>query len=250
MVAEYADELRDGMRQAPQTNEVGRGAALVGGLCHLAGGLPVRLVEIGASAGLNMRADAFCIEHVGSADVTGPPDSSVRLAAAWQGNLPQQPVPEVVDRSGVDLSPVDPLTTDGRLLLTSYVWADQIARFERLRAAFVLAERVPATVRQGAAADAVEALTLHEGTTTVLWHSVTWQYLDDDEQRRVAAGLDALGATATPTRRFARVTLEPEKSLSERASSAVRLRQWPAPSGAGDETLGHASAHGLPVTWV
>ena len=40
---------------SPQTNEVGRSAVLVGGFHHVArrGGLPLRLLEIGASAGLN-----------------------------------------------------------------------------------------------------------------------------------------------------------------------------------------------------
>ncbi len=243
---EHAQDLLDGMHQAPQTNEVGRGAALVGGLCKLVGGLPVRLFEIGASAGLNLRADAFRIEHVSSDDATGPPESPVRLAAAWQGVVPTQAVPRVVDRAGVDVAPVDPLTTDGRLLLTSYVWADQIVRLERLRAAFVLAERIPVRVTRGGAADAVEMLTLRAGVVTVIWHSVVWQYLDDEEQRRVAAAVDALAVTASSDARLAWLSLEPDRSQSERLRFAVRLRQWP---GRTDEVLGHAPAHGVPVTW-
>ncbi|MEV4259785.1 DUF2332 family protein, partial [Spirillospora sp. NPDC049652] len=60
LLADRPDEVRAGMSGAPQTNEVGRAAPLVGGLLAIlaaAGERPVRLLEAGASAGLNLRAD-------------------------------------------------------------------------------------------------------------------------------------------------------------------------------------------------
>lgn len=137
VLGEHRDELRKALRQAPQTNEVGRAAVLIGGLLHVVAEtrLPVHLVEIGASAGLNLWADRFRVE-VGDRRGVGPPDSPVVLANAWRGELPPLDVALVmVGRSGCDLAPADPTTPEGRLTLTSYVWPDQSERLERLRGA-------------------------------------------------------------------------------------------------------------------
>ena len=58
---------RGALDQPPQTNEVGRSAALLGGLLVLVDRfqLPVRLFEIGCSAGLNLRADHYRYRHPG-----------------------------------------------------------------------------------------------------------------------------------------------------------------------------------------
>ena len=55
-------------RRPPQTNEVGRSASLAGGLAVVAQrtGLPLRLLEIGTSAGLNLRLDRYWYEQDGS----------------------------------------------------------------------------------------------------------------------------------------------------------------------------------------
>ena len=75
--AEHAEYLRSALDQPPQTNEVGRSAALIGGLLALSDrfGLPVRLFEIGCSAGLNLRADHYRFRYPGGG--WGPADSPV-----------------------------------------------------------------------------------------------------------------------------------------------------------------------------
>ena len=67
VLAGQADALRPWLDRAPQTNEVGRGAALVGAMSHLVAleDLPIRLIEVGASAGLNLRADRFHVTGAG-----------------------------------------------------------------------------------------------------------------------------------------------------------------------------------------
>src|SRR5262245_31915648 len=109
------DVVRPLLDQAPQTNEVGRSAALLGGVLRSLAGraVPVRLFEIGASGGLNLFADRF--RYVGDAGLAwGDPESPVRLEGAWQGApLPLGDV-TVVERGGCDVSPVDVTTDDGR----------------------------------------------------------------------------------------------------------------------------------------
>jgi hypothetical protein len=251
VLVEHRDELRAGLGQAPQTNEVGRSAALVGGLLHVAASAsdrrPLRLVEIGASAGLNLRADRYRIE-LPDGRSTGPSSSPVVLGNPWRGVVPPLTAElDVVERLGCDVAPLDPTTTEGRLRLTSYVWADQLHRLERLRGALAVAAEVPATLEAAGAADFLERLPLREGTTTVLWHSLMWQYLGADEQARVQAAIDLLGVQASATAGFAHLAMEPRRRTpGAEHELLVTLRTWP---GGDSRVLGTSTGHGIPTTW-
>ncbi len=239
----HAEEIRVWLGHPPQTNEVGRGAALAGALRYLVAeaGCPVRLVEIGASAGLNLRADHFWITGAGVRH--GDASSPVRMPGCWLGQPPPAGRAEVIARTGGDLAPVDPVSQDGRLRLTAYVWADQVARFERLRGALELAARIPADLRAESASATIARTRLEPGTWTVLWHSIMHQYLDSGQAREVADGVAALGAAATGSARFAHVTLE---LVRDTADTPVELTTWP---GGRRRRLGTAPPHGIPVTW-
>ena len=249
LLADQRDELRASLGQAPQTNEVGRSAALIGGLLHLAARdpRPLRLVEIGASAGLNLRADRFRIE-LSDGHSVGPASSAVLLRDPWAG--PEPPLRDplvVVERLGCDVAPVDPTTAEGRLRLTSYVWPDQPERLARLRGALLVAAEVPAIVEPSGAADFLDRLSLRAGTTTVVWHSVMWQYLDPSEQARAEARLAALGSQASEAAGFARLALEPRRRTPGAAHEfLVTLQAWP---GGEELVLGAAAPHGVPTTW-
>ena len=249
VLAEFADELRAALVQPPQTNEVGRSAALIGGLLHLTADddRPLRLVEIGASAGLNLRADLFRVELTGGRSV-GPATSPVVLRDPWRGPPPPwRDRLEVVERLGCDVAPLDPTTTEGRLHLRSYVWPDQPERLYRLRGALELAAEVPATVEAARAADFLDRLALRDGTTTVVWHSVMWQYLDPAEQTRADERLTELGSQASDRAGFAHLALEPRRRTPSAAHEILVLRRaWP---GGTEQVLGRADPHGLPTTW-
>ena len=130
--SEQAERLRELVEQPVQTNEVGRCAALLPGFLEVARetGLPLRLLEVGASAGLILRWDAYRYEAEGFA--WGSADSPLRIGFELErGELPEATPVEVAERRGCDASPIDLSGEEGRLTLLSYIWPDQVARLER-----------------------------------------------------------------------------------------------------------------------
>ncbi len=244
LLSHHPDAAREWLDRAPQTNEVGRSAPLYGGLLHLPWELPVRLFEIGSSGGLNLRADHFA--YVTATGVLGDSESGVLLDPAW-GDGPGPRRLRIVERVGSDIAPVDLASEEGRLRVTAYVWPDQTARHRRLAAAIAVAVRVPAEIRRQGAVGFVRSLDLREGATTVLWHSVMFQYLSAADQRAVRDRVQELGAQATATSPFAHLVFEPaRRSPGADHEFLVRLETWP---GGESRFLGNAPPHGLPVAW-
>jgi hypothetical protein len=247
--SDHAEHLRSALDQPPQTNEVGRAAALIGGLLALSDrfDLPVRLFEIGCSAGLNLRADHYRYRYPGGD--WGPTDSPVTIDDAWRGELPATAAGlNIVERHGYDIAPLDATGTDGELTLLSYVWPDQQARLDRLRGAISVARQVPAALHRRNATEAVAGLELAGGTLTVLWHSIMWQYLSLPEQSTIEASIEQIGARAQAESPFAHLTLEPHRRTPEaEVEFVVRARCWP---GGDDRLLAACSPHGPPVVWL
>jgi hypothetical protein len=247
IAANQTDSLRAALGQPPQTNEVGRSAVLIGGLLRINRefDLPVRLFEIGSSAGLNLRADHYHYRYAGGQ--WGPVDSPVTIDNAWHGELPPEGAVRIVERHGYDIAPIDITGTDGEMTVLSYVWPDQKARLDRLRGAIAVARNVPARLARQTAADAVAGLTLADGALTVLWHSITWQYLSADERAAIRDGVDALAAQADARSPFAHLTLEPARDgPGASIKFLVRARSWPD----GElQILGECHPHGIPVDW-
>jgi hypothetical protein len=232
------DELRLLVERPVQTNEPARCAALLGGFLEVARqtGLPLRLLEVGASAGLNLRFDRYRYE-LGDRR-WGPPGSRVTIRARLSGEPPLRTPVRVASRAGCDRRPLDPLTDEGRLTLASYVWPDQVERHERLRAALAVAHEVEASVERAGAADWIEARLTEPaaGVATVVFHSIVMQYLPDAERKRFERALDAAAGAVAWLR------MEPAHDLTE-----VRLTLWPR----GEERLvARAGYHGDPVEWL
>ena len=234
--SDHTEQLRAALDQPPQTNEVGRAAALIGGLLLHAHrfAAPIRLFEIGCSAGLNLRADHYRYRH--SNGQWGPTDSPVTIDDAWRGQVPPGAALRIVERQGYDIAPLDATSRDGELTLLSYVWPDQPARLDRLRGAISIARRVPAPLQRCNAVDAVAGINVAAGALTVLWHSIMWQYLSADDQAAVLAGIDALGAQARADSPFVHLMLEPQRRTPDApvelrfvpaAGRMVTTRSWP-----------------------
>lgn len=254
LYAERPDDLRAGLEQPPQTNEVGRAGALMGGLLRVVAdvGLPVVLREVGASAGLNLRADHFWYSD-GSGRTWGPAGSPVRLPGAWAGvPLPLHAPLQVVSRAGCDLHPVDATTTEGRLLLSSYLWPGQRERWDRLRGAMDLAARVPVELDRADAVTWLRTLAPTTGAVTVVWHSVMRQYLGAAGRQELGAELARLLSRASRHAPVAVLSMEPERrSATSEHEMLVSLEL----AGGADRvvprrrTIATTRAHGVPTTW-
>jgi hypothetical protein len=177
---EHRAMLAQFLTSPPQTNEVNRSVVLSAGFRIIAkrAGLPLRCLEIGASAGLNMNWDRFFYD-LGESGLWGDPSSPVRLSADWTGGPPPYDVEaEVIERRACDQNPVDVSQDEAALRLKAYVWPDQLTRMARLEGAIAVARRHPPEIERADAAEWTRAH-LHPvpGVVTVLYHSVVWSYL-------------------------------------------------------------------------
>jgi hypothetical protein len=237
------DDLRKLLDLPVQTNEVGRCAALLFGFGAIAAetGLPLRLLEVGASAGLNLRWDRFRYRAHGFS--WGPEDSPVKIDFALEGEQPRD-LPaaiEIASRRGCDASPIDPTTPEGRLTLLTYIWPDQVERIVRMRGALTIAAREPVALdREPAAAWALRMLAeAAPGQVTVLYHSIVSQYLGEEERASLFGTIRAAGERASSEAPFAWLRMEP---ADDRAN--LDLTVWP---GGEERRLAMVGYHGSPV---
>jgi hypothetical protein len=246
LVRAQREALLPGLASFPQTNEVRRCSGLLGGFLQIAREtrLPLRLREMGASAGLNLSWDRY--HYTLAPHGWGDPGSPVRIEAEWRGPpaaFEQQPAIE--SRAGCDLAPVridDPAKVRW---LEAYVWADQPERLAQLRAAIALAREDPPRVARESAAVWLER-ELREpvpGVATVVFHSAVWGFLPAEEQARVRELLHAAGSRASAEAPFAWLSHEDETGHGR---VTVRLRLWP---GGKSRALCEGHPHGRLVRW-
>jgi len=235
-------ELRDSLERPVQTNEVGRCAGLLFGFLAVAEttGLPLRLLEVGASAGLNLRWDRFAYAADGFA--WGAADSPLRLEFELEGEAPTLPAAvEVAERRGCDANPIDATTPEGRLTLRSFVWPDQPERIARVEAALEVASREPVALDRETASTWARRMLAEPapGRATVVYHSIVSQYLSDAERAALFDGIREAGERATAEAPLAWLRMEP---ADDRAN--LELTAWP---GGEDRLLARVGYHGSPV---
>jgi hypothetical protein len=227
---DHLAEMRRLVSRGCQTNEVGRSAALLGGFLDVAHrtALPLRILEIGASAGLNLRWDRYRYES--ALGEWGDPNSPVRFDHAFDLPPPLNRTAEVVERQGCDLDPVDPTSDEGALTLRSFIWADQLSRLSLLDGAIKIAAEVPVEVERMDAAAFLERelATPRSGMATVVFHSVFMQYVSGDQRTRIRRAIDDSSVY------YLRLEAGTE-------GFEVRL---------GDELLATSSPHGTHVRWL
>jgi len=228
-----------------QTNEVGRCGPLLGGFLLIAHrtGLPLRLLEIGASAGLNLNWNHYYYTWPGCE--WGDSSSGVLLQDVFTGDR----VPPVCDvtvatRAGCDPAPVYANSEEGRLTLRSFIWADQVERMHSLDQAIKVMRQHPVYVDRARALDWLDQRLIGAlpQSATVLFHSIVWQYMDRAERKELLELIEAAGSRATRSSPFAWLRMEPGKEGAE-----VKLRINP---GFEDHIIATAGYHRPQTTWL
>jgi hypothetical protein len=229
-IQQNLDRLSQYIAVAVQMNDIERSAGLLGGFGLIAEKtkLPLRLLEIGASAGLNLRWDHYHYQWRGGS--WGAPNSLVRFKNIFAGNSPTLPSTiAVVERIGCDLNPIDVEDPAGRLTLLSYVFPDETDRIRDLRAAIDIARKVPCDVQKANAADWLASRLERPAVTvgTVVFHSIMWQYMSAFEQQRVARIIEEAGSRASADAPLAWLRMEPGHDRPLTQGYEVTLRIYP-----------------------
>lgn len=239
--------LMDWIDSPPQTNEVSRAAALWPGFMAIASKVqrPLALLEIGASAGLNLQADRFSYDLGGHR--FGAAESAVSLKPEWKGKPPSVASIHIETKAACDLAPLNPARDADALRLTAYVWPDQTERLSRLRAAIALARANPVVVEKN---DALVFLENHlssrnQDLCTIIYSTVAWQYLPKSAQAEGAAIIARHGAQAG-SGEIAWLRMEND-GIGPGASIDLTLN----PGRANEQAvqLGRAHFHGAWVDW-
>jgi hypothetical protein len=241
---EHAREIREILStRRVQTNEVRRCALLLPafGLAAQRAGRPLALVEVGASAGLNLLFDRYAYDY-GDGEMRGESGSAVRLRCEIRGDRPPplpDELPEVACRLGIDLNPLD--VRDGETVrwLEALVWPEEFAcRAPLLRRAISTARSSPPALLAGDALDLLPEVlaNLPEGATPCVFHSFTLNQFPIDAREEFSAIL----ASHASRRNLYRVSVEwlgggdaPVLSLSRYAQAGIE-----------EQTLARCDDHG------
>jgi len=242
---QHDQDILQFIESPPQTNEVARSAALALGFITIAKrtSLPLALLEIGASAGLNLHWDSFHYDLGGQ--LIGNADSRPKLTPDWHG--PPPPVADVIvkERRGCDLSPIDLRSQSETLRLRAYVWPDQADRRNRLDQALKTTQMSAVAIDEAKATDWTKKQLAHrrDGVATVVFHSIVWQYIPGDDRVELEAIILAAGQRAGRKAPFAWLRMEPKSPKA----AALDLTLWP---GGKTERLAEVDYHGRWIHWL
>ena len=232
-LSENLGRVRVFMQSPPQTNETRRSIALLPGFLSLADrfDMPMDLLELGASAGLNQYWDKFEYE---TDDWSRAGDSHVSISTEWDGPAPTHldAQPLVRSRAACDLSPLDVSDPEQADRLKAYTWPDQAERLARLDAAIDLAIDHDTQIDE---ADAETWLTEKlarraPSGLTVIYHSIFLIYPPKEQIARIMALIENAGAEATDKAPLAWLCYESEALFGgDRGTPNMytRLQTWP-----------------------
>ena len=248
----HRDEIAALLRaRLVQTAQVRRCTALLPAfaLVHArAGSLPLALIEVGASAGLNLLIDRYAYRYDDGARtvVVGNPAARLTLSCELRGAWPPLPVvpPPIAFRIGLDLRPIDPRDLEATRWLRALIWPDEAGRARDLEAALAIAANDPPPLIAGDALATLPAALAcaPRDAALLIYHSHTLNQFAPAAREQ----LDTLLQEASQARPLWRVAMEfagpfdPEPSLTLFTYEDGEHH---------DEPLGTCEAHGAWLAW-
>jgi hypothetical protein len=240
--AEHRETLADIVRtRLVQTNVPARGVSVRLAMHHVAQRVdgPVTFVEVGASAGIQLRFDRWVVETGGRR--FGPHDASLVLQSEWRAASPPPDLdrlPPIRERLGIDLHPVDATDPDERLWLKALVWPEHRDRLAELDAALDVVAADPPEIVAGDAIDLLprlDAERLPADLPLVVFHAMVAVHVPAQAQQAFRAAIQGLAAR----RRLFHVSLEmpPRDDFN---GHLLRLEDSEGP----DQDLAAAQGHG------
>jgi hypothetical protein len=231
-----------------QTNEVRRCGCLLPAFTQVAQhaeGRPLALVEIGASAGLNLLWDRYGYDYGtgrGIGDVCSPVQIACRLHGDQRPMLPDT-LPPVGMSVGLDLNPIDVCDADAALWLRALIWPDEAGRAELLQQASQVAQQDPPRLLAGDALDLLPEVlgTIPADQTLCVFHTHTMNQFPPEARSR----LSALLAEHAAGQDLYRISIE----WFGRGYPCLELASWEGGMRA-ERLLAHCDAHGEWLEWL
>jgi len=249
----HGEELRVRVEtHGVQTNEVQRCTMLLPTFLAASteSELPLELIELGPSAGLNLLVDRYRYRYENG--TCGPADALLELTTKEKpgGSVPRSLLSQelvVRRRRGIDLAPIDATTADGYLLLRSFVWPGLDERVARLDAAVETLRRMPERPEMIAGDYTAVLPTLladrPADALTVVFETFSTVYLPDAAALELAEALETAGGDGRP---LAWVSVRRwELGAGTDAAFELELRVWPGPA----RVVAHVDPHGNTLDW-
>ncbi len=184
-----------------QTNEVRRSSYLFPALAFAVSHLesrPLVLVEIGASAGLNLIWDRYRYSY-GGESVYGDPSSPVLITSSFRGPAPaivSAPMPVILQRIGLDLHLVDTSILDQADWLRALIWPEHHERRTLMDAALKHLGGMHVDLRAGDGFSLIEAIAEEVPADSLLcvYHTHVANQISTDSRARFLGLMDRVGA--------------------------------------------------------
>lgn len=251
--APVLEQRRDWLRrfvrdQGVQTNEVQRSWVLLPCFLEIArrtGVETLDLIELGSSAGLNLVWDRYGYRY--QEGTWGPDDASLVLDGEERRPVPARLLelqPEVRQRRGIDIAPLDLTRPGDTMLLRSFVWADQTDRLARLDDAVATLRSSPPSLEAGGILERLPELLADRlpGALTVVFQTAVRGYLSTDDWKRMLAMVDEAG------QRFPLAFLSTSRPApDEHEFWGLWLRIWPDRE---KRLIAHSGFHGQWLEWL